>query len=100
MPIAQGVWPLPHVTSLASRSRAQLPRKQTVPIGQAVPQVPQLASSLVLFTQRPLQTAWLSRQIVPHIPPPHTWPVAQAALQVPQWARSFEMSVQRPPQSI
>ena len=54
---------------------AQAPVTHEVPVGHALPQVPQLALSVLRLTQRPAQS------VVPvghaQRPAAHTWPVVQ-----------------------
>src|SRR5205823_1914077 len=88
----------------------QPPLRQTSPLAQAWPQLPQLRASVVVSAQPLPQTTWPLGQRVPHAPPPHTWPVAQGAAtppsasaspgQPPQLAGSFRVSTQAPPHSL
>jgi len=65
----------------------QAPFEQTAPAAQARPHAPQLAGSVLVLTQAPLQFDWPAAQHTPpaqatHRPPEHCAPAAQLALVV------------------
>lgn len=79
-----------------------MPLQHVRPEPHAVPQAPQLASSLVRSTQVPPQQVSDAPQTEPphvHVPPTHVSPLAQAFPQVPQLAESVWISTQTPEQS-
>ncbi len=94
----QSVRPEPHIV-------AQAPRTQNCPRGQAVPQVPQLRTSLVVLTHTsaapappsapgPGQRTSSSMHRTRQRPDSQAKPSAQAFPQAPQWARSLVRSAQ------
>jgi hypothetical protein len=80
------------------------PSRQTWPVAQALPQLPQLAALFLVSTQAPLQLAKPRLQLMPHTPALHTAvPLAgasQTVLQVPQWSMSVMASTQLEPQAV
>ena len=85
---------VPH-SCFEPQSVVQVPFKQTWPVAQALPQLPQLVPELFTSTQLPLQFVWPAAQ---HSPFRHT--PAQAVPHFPQFARSVCMSMQRPLQRL
>lgn len=73
--------------------QAQPPLTQEVPVGQTIPQAPQLLLSLVVLTQRPPQSVCPETQ--PQRPAVHTWPVRQTIPQAPQLDASLDGMTQR-----
>ena len=64
----------------------QREREQTCPVGQAVPQAPQLAESVSRFTQAPRHSRWPAAQL--QAPPWQVRPAGQVRPQAPQFASS------------
>jgi hypothetical protein len=89
----QRVKPVPHVT-------LQLPFEQTVPLGQAAPQAPQLALSVWVSKQDEMappsdvHSVALPAQIARQMPTEQAWPLPHALLQAPQLSLSVPMSTQ------
>jgi len=62
--------------------------EQVWPVAQAWPQAPQLAGSLDVFAQDPLQFVIAAAQLRAQAPEEQTWPAAQAWPQLPQFCPS------------
>jgi hypothetical protein len=78
----------------------QVPFVQVCPEAQACPQVPQLLTSVCVFTQSPLQATFGAVQEVVQVPFEQTCPEAQACPQVPQLLLSVWVLVQTPLQVV
>jgi hypothetical protein len=82
-PVPQLLAQLPlHRTWLAAQPQA--PPLHTCPAGQVAPQRPQLARSVDVFTQLPLQFVEPPGQVVVHWLPAQTWVPVHAWPQLPQ----------------
>src|SRR5437868_10240746 len=77
----------------------QTPAAQAWALGQVLPQVPQLAGSVSVETQAPLQKVWPGPQVVWQFPLEHTCAEVQAFPQAPQLLGSLEALTQVPLQS-
>jgi hypothetical protein len=77
--------PVPHVVPVAQE---QIPPWQVVPLGQTMPQPPQLLLSVLVFAQVPPQPLVAPQRVVllgqVHCPPEHVAVAAHVQLQVPQ----------------
>src|SRR5438874_1471155 len=69
----------PHLTLPPAQARAHMPPWHTWPGGQAPPHVPQLARSLMVSTQLPLQRVMPEPQITPRSAGPEVELPAQPA---------------------
>ncbi len=98
---------------VASPSQSPKPRLQLMPqaplaqkaaplagVGQALPQAPQAATSVLVLRQVPLQFCVPVWQEAAQVPMAQTWPAPQGLPQAPQFARSLWVSVQSPPQAV
>ena len=67
---------------------AHTPLAQSWPVGQAIPQPPQLFRSVLVLTQTPAHAVCPGGHEITHTPAVHTWPPAHALPHIPQCARS------------
>jgi hypothetical protein len=82
----------------ATHEIAQRPSVHTCPAVQRLPHAPQLARSVSMSRQTPVQLVRPVAHDTTHMPREHTWPAAQAIPQAPQLARSLWRSRQVPMQ--
>ena len=79
-------------------AQPQRPLRHVAPPVHAMPQPPQFAASVVMFTHALPQRSRPGVQYDWHDPAEHTWPAAHALPQRPQWSRRELVSTHAPPQ--
>jgi hypothetical protein len=82
----------PHSVSGDAHTRPQRLDEQTLPVGQRLPHMPQLAVSVASDTHRPLHTVCPVGHDERHEPVEHTWPLVHATPHAPQLAGSLSVS--------
>lgn len=83
---------------LVTAAPPQTPPEQLWPVGQMLPQLPQLFTSVMTLVQTPLHTGEPSLHI--QLPAEQVCPAAQTLLQPPQLRGSLRGLVQPPLQSV